>query len=334
MVMLMGGREWIIHSTCVILHPQAVLAVPHSRSKIHYFNLFLFSSCILQQSDRHQRKRASHPQTGHWICGPSPPSGYNGTLWVWKINIAGHIGWSISLFCHLGRWNSSQRSQKSTLLWPCCLRHSRWRWVGVIAAWKQNAAHSDFLFHRLFLTFFTSLIPVLICFFILFYFIASFLLTFFPSPFTHIPVLIGTLTVFETLMFAAKLRLPTSMTQQNKESIVNVVITELGLESVRNTYIGNFFIRGLSGGQRRRVAIGCELVTSPTLLFLDEPTSGLDSAAAFHVMSSVRRLATGCRTILAGKQQNFICVAVSRAVSNEVPKTKKESVSFMSVTLT
>ena len=122
------------------------------------------------------------------------------------------------------------------------------------------------------------------------------------------------------------------MTQQNKESIVNVVITELGLESVRNTYIGNFFIRGLSGGQRRRVAIGCELVTSPTLLFLDEPTSGLDSAAAFHVMSSVRRLATGCRTILAGKQQNFICVAVSRAVSNEVPKTKKESVSFMSVT--
>ena len=47
------------------------------------------------------------------------------------------------------------------------------------------------------------------------------------------------------------------------------------------------------------MSIGCELVTSPTLLFLDEPTSGLDSAAAFHVMSVVRRLAEGCRTILA-----------------------------------
>ena len=112
-------------------------------------------------------------------------------------------------------------------------------------------------------------------------------------------VLIGTLTVQETLMFAAKLRLPTSLTQSAKEEIVNGVITELGLESVRNTYIGNWHIRGISGGQRRRVSIGCELVTSPVLLFLDEPTSGLDSAAAFHVMSSVRRLAENCRTILA-----------------------------------
>ena len=116
---------------------------------------------------------------------------------------------------------------------------------------------------------------------------------------TQDEVLIGTLTVYETLMYAAKLRLPTSLSQSAKEDIVNDVITELGLESVRNTYIGNWHIRGISGGQRRRVSIGCELVTSPTLLFLDEPTSGLDSAAAFHVMSSVRRLATGCRTILA-----------------------------------
>jgi len=64
-------------------------------------------------------------------------------------------------------------------------------------------------------------------------------------------------------------------------------------------YIGNWHIRGVSGGQRRRVSIGCEMITSPTLLFLDEPTSGLDSAAAFHVMSAVRRLTEGCRTIVA-----------------------------------
>lgn len=54
----------------------------------------------------------------------------------------------------------------------------------------------------------------------------------------------------------------------------------------------------MSGGQRRRVSIGSELVTSPKLIFLDEPTSGLDSAAAFYVMSAVRRLAEKCRTII------------------------------------
>ena len=99
-------------------------------------------------------------------------------------------------------------------------------------------------------------------------------------------------------MYAARLRLPVSMSQGDKQAIVDGVIAELGLESVRNTYIGNWHIRGISGGQRRRVSIGCELVTSPTLLFLDEPTSGLDSAAAFYVMSSVRRLTEGCRTII------------------------------------
>ena len=115
---------------------------------------------------------------------------------------------------------------------------------------------------------------------------------------TQDEVLIGTLTVEETLMFAARLRLPLTMSTEEKKRIVGGVIQELGLESVKNTYIGNWHIRGISGGQRRRVSIGCELVTSPTLLFLDEPTSGLDSAAAYHVMASVRRLTEGCRTIV------------------------------------
>lgn len=64
------------------------------------------------------------------------------------------------------------------------------------------------------------------------------------------------------------------------------------------SYIGTWHLRGVSGGQRRRVSIGCELVTSPKLIFLDEPTSGLDSAAAYYVMAAVRRLAERCRTII------------------------------------
>lgn len=115
---------------------------------------------------------------------------------------------------------------------------------------------------------------------------------------TQDEVLIGTLTVEETLLFAARLRLPVSMPGERKREIVNGVVAELGLDSVKNTYVGNWHIRGISGGQKRRVSIGCELVTSPTLLFLDEPTSGLDSAAAYHVMASVRRLTEGCRTIV------------------------------------
>lgn len=91
---------------------------------------------------------------------------------------------------------------------------------------------------------------------------------------TQDEVLIGTLTVEETLQYVARLRLPPGTSTEARAQAVDGVITEMGLESVRSTYIGNWHIRGVSGGQRRRVSIACELVTSPTLLFLDEPTSG------------------------------------------------------------
>jgi ABC-type multidrug transport system ATPase subunit len=94
---------------------------------------------------------------------------------------------------------------------------------------------------------------------------------------TQDDVLIGTLTVYETIMYSAKLRLPQRMPAEEKERIVNEVISELGLESTSDTYIGTWHLRGISGGQRRRVSIGCELVTSPSLVFLDEPTSGEQS---------------------------------------------------------
>ena len=85
---------------------------------------------------------------------------------------------------------------------------------------------------------------------------------------TQEEVLIAMLTVRETILYTARLRLAGDA--QLHESVTDGVIADLGLTEVAHTYIGNFFVRGISGGQRKRVGIGCELVVSPTLLFLDE----------------------------------------------------------------
>ena len=89
---------------------------------------------------------------------------------------------------------------------------------------------------------------------------------------TQDEMLIAMLTVRETIMYAARLRLAGD--QALHESVTDTVISDLGLTEVAHTYIGNFFVRGISGGQRKRVGIGCELVVSPTLLFLDEVRVG------------------------------------------------------------
>ncbi|CAL9753174.1 unnamed protein product [Musa acuminata subsp. burmannicoides] len=68
-------------------------------------------------------------------------------------------------------------------------------------------------------------------------------------------------------------------------------IREMGLERAMDTRIGGWASKGISGGQKRRVSICIELLTRPQLLFLDEPTSGLDSAASYHVMDRITRLA-------------------------------------------
>eukprot|EP00186_Timspurckia_oligopyrenoides_P002527 CAMPEP_0182445364 /NCGR_PEP_ID=MMETSP1172-20130603/3509_1 /TAXON_ID=708627 /ORGANISM="Timspurckia oligopyrenoides, Strain CCMP3278" /LENGTH=650 /DNA_ID=CAMNT_0024641125 /DNA_START=139 /DNA_END=2091 /DNA_ORIENTATION=+ len=97
----------------------------------------------------------------------------------------------------------------------------------------------------------------------------------------------GSLTVKETLDVAAGLYVKE---KAKRESIVEEVIQMLGLTAQRDVKIGSPFFRGLSGGQRRRVSIGIELVGSPQLLFLDEPTSGLDSAASYYVMKELQNL--------------------------------------------
>ncbi len=106
------------------------------------------------------------------------------------------------------------------------------------------------------------------------------------------------LTVREQVGYAARLRLPGSMSRRAKNNRVERVIQELGLAKVIDSAIGGAQIRGISGGERKRVAIATELVTDPSILFLDEPTSGLDAFNAQNVMQSLRLLATRGRTIV------------------------------------
>ncbi|XP_023753028.1 ABC transporter G family member 25 isoform X2 [Lactuca sativa] len=108
---------------------------------------------------------------------------------------------------------------------------------------------------------------------------------------TQDDVLYPHLTVRETLIFCALLRLPQSLTRGEKTEVADSVIAELGLSKCENTIIGNTFIRGVSGGERKRVSIAHEMLVNPSLLILDEPTSGLDSTAAHRLVSTLAGLA-------------------------------------------
>ena len=107
------------------------------------------------------------------------------------------------------------------------------------------------------------------------------------------------LTVFETLMFTARLILPSNVSDQGRYDRVMRVIAQLGLGHACDTKVGGPNVRGLSGGERRRVSVGVQIIKSPSLLFLDEPTSGLDSSTALQLVEGLRELANEGRTIIA-----------------------------------
>ncbi|KAK1020339.1 FAD-dependent urate hydroxylase, partial [Friedmanniomyces endolithicus] len=98
--------------------------------------------------------------------------------------------------------------------------------------------------------------------------------------------MLSTLTVHETILDSALLRLPKEMSVASKVQKVEDVERQLGIYHIRHQVIGSEegSGRGISGGEKRRVGIACELVTSPSILFLDEPTSGLDAYNAFNVV--------------------------------------------------
>ncbi|XP_065880187.1 ABC transporter G family member 21 [Euphorbia lathyris] len=115
---------------------------------------------------------------------------------------------------------------------------------------------------------------------------------------TQDDVLYPHLTVLETLTYAALLRLPKKLTREEKIEQAEVVIMELGLTRCRNSIVGGSLFRGVSGGERKRVSIGQEMLVNPSLLLLDEPTSGLDSTTAQRIVATLRGLARGGRTVV------------------------------------
>ncbi|XP_068445183.1 broad substrate specificity ATP-binding cassette transporter ABCG2b isoform X2 [Clinocottus analis] len=112
-------------------------------------------------------------------------------------------------------------------------------------------------------------------------------------------ILMGTLSVRENLLFSANLRLnPKHHSSTDKNDRVDTIIQDLGLTDCAGTKIGTEFLRGISGGERKRCSIGMELITSPSLLFLDEPTTGLDSNTANSIINLLNRLSRRGKTVI------------------------------------
>uniref|UniRef100_A0A3B3U1A1 ATP-binding cassette, sub-family G (WHITE), member 2c n=1 Tax=Poecilia latipinna TaxID=48699 RepID=A0A3B3U1A1_9TELE len=112
-------------------------------------------------------------------------------------------------------------------------------------------------------------------------------------------IVMGTLSVRENLLFSANLRLnPKYYSSADKQERVNSILQDLGLVDCADTKIGTEFLRGVSGGERKRCSIGMELITSPSLLFLDEPTTGLDSNTANCIIGLLSKLSRRGKTVI------------------------------------
>nr|GMD73736.1 ABC transporter G family member 15-like [Ipomoea batatas] len=116
-------------------------------------------------------------------------------------------------------------------------------------------------------------------------------------------VLLGTLTPRETITYSAKLRLPTTLTDDEIKQIVEGTIMEMGLLDCADRLVGNWQMRGISGGEKKRLSIALEILVRPHILFLDEPTSGLDSAAAFFVVHALKNISSDGRIVVSSIHQ-------------------------------
>ena len=89
------------------------------------------------------------------------------------------------------------------------------------------------------------------------------------------------------------------MKKEERDKLVNDLLEKLSLSKVADTIVGDIKVRGVSGGERKRLSIACEMINSPPVIILDEPTSGLDSYQAFQVVSTLKKLANEGKTIIA-----------------------------------
>jgi ABC-type multidrug transport system ATPase subunit len=91
----------------------------------------------------------------------------------------------------------------------------------------------------------------------------------------------ATLTVRETLKFSIDCQ--TALSEDQKNAKIDEILRMLDLSHVQNTLVGNDLVRGISGGQKKRVTIGVSLTTGPSIVLLDEPTTGLDANTSLEV---------------------------------------------------
>eukprot|EP00611_Tribonema_gayanum_P017884 TRINITY_DN3082_c1_g1_i1.p1 TRINITY_DN3082_c1_g1~~TRINITY_DN3082_c1_g1_i1.p1 ORF type:complete len:639 (+),score=234.30 TRINITY_DN3082_c1_g1_i1:294-2210(+) len=107
----------------------------------------------------------------------------------------------------------------------------------------------------------------------------------------------GNLTCEETLDYTARLRCPQDKTDAMRKVRVDRVLQQMGLEHARHTIVGTPLRKGISGGERKRLSVGLELLVEPKLLFLDEPTSGLDSVTALMLCNILREISETCTVV-------------------------------------
>lgn len=110
---------------------------------------------------------------------------------------------------------------------------------------------------------------------------------------------IGSLTAREHLIFQAMVRMPRHLSYRQRVARVDQVIQELSLSKCQHTIIGvPGRVKGLSGGERKRLAFASEALTDPPLLICDEPTSGLDSFTAHSVVQVLKKLSQKGKTVI------------------------------------
>eukprot|EP00927_Polykrikos_kofoidii_P027600 TRINITY_DN2421_c0_g1_i1.p1 TRINITY_DN2421_c0_g1~~TRINITY_DN2421_c0_g1_i1.p1 ORF type:complete len:626 (+),score=103.86 TRINITY_DN2421_c0_g1_i1:58-1878(+) len=109
--------------------------------------------------------------------------------------------------------------------------------------------------------------------------------------------LLGTMTPREVLQFAARMK-TVSNAEMSHSDLIDSLLDSLSLTKCADTMVGNELIKGISGGERKRTAVGAELITNPDITFLDEPTSGLDAGAAYDLILVLKQLAMLQRSVL------------------------------------